>query len=196
MSQHFGKYRGKVTRVDDPLNLGRLMVTAPSVLGRGNAVWALPCTPYAGPGVGLVLTPPIGANVWVEFEGGQIDAPIWTGGFWARGEFPRAPKSQAVVVLKTPSMELACDEAGGGGVSLVLGAPASSVPMALKARDGAVSLAVKDVKLRISPSEVVAEVGGSKLTLRSGVALLQQGSAKVTLSNGSVSVNDGELVVR
>jgi hypothetical protein len=42
----------------------------------------LPCTPYARPNVGFYAIPPIGANVWIEFEGGDPSYPIWSGGFW------------------------------------------------------------------------------------------------------------------
>ena len=49
--QFFGKYRGKAVNNVDPLKLGRLQVEAPAVLGSGRLSWALPCVPFAGPGV-------------------------------------------------------------------------------------------------------------------------------------------------
>ncbi len=70
---------------------GRIQVSAPAVLGGTHARWAMPCVPYAGPGVGLFAIPPVGANVWVEFEGGDLDYPIWTGCFWGIGEVPAVP---------------------------------------------------------------------------------------------------------
>lgn len=73
MTKYYGKYRGKVENTIDPLMLGRIQVSAPAVLGDGTLSWAMPCTPYAGPGVGFFAIPPVGANVWVEFE-----AVIWT----------------------------------------------------------------------------------------------------------------------
>ena len=50
MTLLFGKYRGKVTGNIDPLMMGRVQVTAPAALGSAT-VWALPCTPFAGPGL-------------------------------------------------------------------------------------------------------------------------------------------------
>ncbi len=44
--------------------------------------------PYAGDGVGLFAVPPVGANVWVEFEGGDPDYPILAGCFWGRARLP------------------------------------------------------------------------------------------------------------
>ncbi|MCB1831203.1 MAG: baseplate assembly protein, partial [Gammaproteobacteria bacterium] len=69
MTQFFGKYRGSVENNVDPQMMGRIQVSVPAVLGDGTLSWAMPCVPYAGPGVGLFTLPPNGANVWVEFEG-------------------------------------------------------------------------------------------------------------------------------
>ncbi|HEX6229566.1 MAG TPA: phage baseplate assembly protein V, partial [Solirubrobacterales bacterium] len=73
MSSYFGKYRGTVEQNLDPLQQGRLQVKVPAVLGDGTLSWAMPCVPYAGSQVGFYAVPPIGANVWVEFEGGDPD---------------------------------------------------------------------------------------------------------------------------
>ncbi|MDB6057189.1 MAG: hypothetical protein JWO95_1033, partial [Verrucomicrobiales bacterium] len=79
MKQFFGKYRGTVTSNLDPLQRGRILATVPDVLGQHATGWALPCLPYAGNGVGLFFVPPIGALVWIEFERGDSDYPIWSG---------------------------------------------------------------------------------------------------------------------
>lgn len=69
--QFLGKHRGKVENNVDPLQLGRVQVSVPAVLGDGRLSWAMPCVPYAGSGVGLFAVAPVGANVWVEFEQGR-----------------------------------------------------------------------------------------------------------------------------
>ncbi|MBO1350942.1 MAG: hypothetical protein EBE86_027855 [Hormoscilla sp. GUM202] len=81
MNKFFGKYRGKVTDTKDMKKRGRIKVSVPSVLG-DKYLWAEPCVPYAGKDIGMFTIPPKGSNVWVEFEGGNIDRPIWTGCFW------------------------------------------------------------------------------------------------------------------
>jgi uncharacterized protein involved in type VI secretion and phage assembly len=78
----FGKYRGMVINNVDPMQTGRVMVQVPEVLGPALSTWAMPCIPYAGMQSGVYYFPPIGAGVWVEFEGGDADYPIWVGGFW------------------------------------------------------------------------------------------------------------------
>jgi hypothetical protein len=84
----FGKYRGKVEDNFDLQGMGRVQVSVPDVLGEGKAAWAWPCLPGAGPSVGLFSIPPKGARIWVEFERGDPDYPIWSGGFWFLGEAP------------------------------------------------------------------------------------------------------------
>ena len=82
----FGKYRGRVVDTDDPLRLGRLRVSVPSVLGPDVVTgWATPCAPYGGAaGQGLLLVPDREAGVWVEFEEGDPEFPIWCGTFWSK----------------------------------------------------------------------------------------------------------------
>src|SRR4029450_11270491 len=78
----YGKHRGTVENNLDPVGQGRIQVRVPAILQDSSLSWAIPCGPYAGPGVGFFMTPPIGAQVWVEFEGGDPEYPIWSGGFW------------------------------------------------------------------------------------------------------------------
>jgi hypothetical protein len=87
----YGKYRGMVLNNVDPLNLGRLMANVTEVLGEIPSGWATPCVPYAGVAAGFYAIPPIGAGVWIEFEGGDVSRPIWSGAFWGTAEAPAAP---------------------------------------------------------------------------------------------------------
>ena len=64
MTRFFGKYRGKVENDIDPMQLGRVQVSVPAVLGDSTLSWAMPCAPYGGSGVGLFTVPPNGANIW------------------------------------------------------------------------------------------------------------------------------------
>ncbi|HEV2818739.1 MAG TPA: phage baseplate assembly protein V [Allosphingosinicella sp.] len=78
----WGKYRGIVVNTIDPEQRGRILTIVPDV-GPAVLTWALPCLPGAGPGTGFFVLPPVGASVWVEFERGDVDYPIWTGGYWS-----------------------------------------------------------------------------------------------------------------
>ena len=87
----WGKYRGTVVVNVDPELRGRIMCTVPDVLGPSPSTWCEVCTPLAGPPgppMGVYMVPPIGAGVWVEFEHGDPDFPIWTGGRFNIGDPP------------------------------------------------------------------------------------------------------------
>ena len=77
----YGKYRGTVINNIDPMQIGRIQVIVPDV-SIIPGTWAMPCVPIAGKQEGIFCIPQIGAGVWVEFEQGDPDYPIWVGGFW------------------------------------------------------------------------------------------------------------------
>lgn len=77
-----GKYRGKVVDNVDPERCGRIRALVPDVAGSSPLPWAMPCVPMAGMQSGTYFVPPVGANVWVEFERGDPAWPVWVGGFW------------------------------------------------------------------------------------------------------------------
>jgi len=84
--KYYGKYRGFVVSNKDPDQLGRLQLRIPSVLGTEVTGWALPCLPFGGTaGLGWFAIPERDAQVWVEFEEGELRRPIWVGTFWQSG---------------------------------------------------------------------------------------------------------------
>ena len=84
MSERFyGKYRGTVIQNVDPEQRGRIQAMVPAVSSLLPTSWALPCVPMAGIQSGTWFLPQLGSAVWIEFEGGDPDYPIWSGCFWA-----------------------------------------------------------------------------------------------------------------
>jgi uncharacterized protein involved in type VI secretion and phage assembly len=81
-TRYFGKYRGTVLNNVDPMQIGRVQVIVPDVSTVLPSSWAMPCLPVAGINMGMFTVPMIGAGVWVEFEQGDPDYPIWVGCFW------------------------------------------------------------------------------------------------------------------
>jgi uncharacterized protein involved in type VI secretion and phage assembly len=118
MTEFFGKYRGVVTDNRDPLMQGRLRATVEDVFGEEECGWALPCVPYAGNGVGFFMLPPVGAMVWVEFEHGDPDYPIWSGCFWAEGESPQPAQPETKVIKTDTGTILVDDTPGAGGITI------------------------------------------------------------------------------
>ena len=86
-TEYFGKYRGFVTDNADPEKRARVKLTVPSILGAAETDWALPCMPFGGlADQGMFMVPEPGAQVWVEFEQGNLSYPIWTGTFWQQAD--------------------------------------------------------------------------------------------------------------
>ncbi|HMN20301.1 MAG TPA: phage baseplate assembly protein V [Ottowia sp.] len=103
----FGKYRGTVVNNVDPLQIGRVQVIVPDAAGFVPGTWAMPCVPLAGINNGVFTVPIPGSGVWVEFERGDIDYPIWVGGFWgSAAEVPvlahLVPPAVPGITLQTP----------------------------------------------------------------------------------------------
>jgi uncharacterized protein involved in type VI secretion and phage assembly len=139
MRQFFGKFPGKVTLNVDPEQRGRLQVSCPAVLGDGRNSWAMPCVPFAGSGVGFFVLPPVGANVWVEFVGGDPDYPIWSGCFWGLGEAPVTPAVAERKVLKTNAATITIDDIpGAGGITIetALGMKIAVTPAGIEIDNG------------------------------------------------------------
>ncbi len=102
-----GKYRGVVLNNIDPMQQGRLQVQVPDVSGLAPASWANPCVPIAGLQNGMMALPIIGSGVWVEFEQGNSDYPIWVGCFWgSAAEVPAlalaSPPGIPAITFQTP----------------------------------------------------------------------------------------------
>jgi uncharacterized protein involved in type VI secretion and phage assembly len=109
MSERFyGKYRGVVLNNIDPMQLNRLLVQVPDVTGLPPATWAMPCVPVAGFQAGIFALPTVQSGVWVEFEQGNPDYPIWVGCFWgSAAEVPvlarATPPALPAITLQTPA---------------------------------------------------------------------------------------------
>lgn len=122
-NQFFGKYRGTVTDIHDPLMIGRVRATVPDVMGDLDSGWAMPCAPFGGSGMGFFALPKVGAGVWIEFEHGDPDYPIWSGcWFGSAADMPPdllAPPYKKVMVLTEGGHSIVLDDTPGiGGITL------------------------------------------------------------------------------
>ena len=165
--KYFGKYRAVVANANDPLRLGRIQAIVPDLSGNTPTPWAMPCVPLAGPQMGFFVLPPVGAHVWIEHEAGDLDRPIWVGGFWqAAGDIPGAagaagPAATAIVLQTALKNTLTIsDHAGPAGGITVTSA-------------GGASIAVSDAGIFISNGK----------------------GASIALVGPSVSVNNGALEI-
>ena len=103
----YGKYRGIVTVNVDPLQIGRIQAMVPDAAGFVPSTWAMPCLPMAGINSGVFTAPMIGSGVWIEFERGDPDYPVWVGGYWgSAAEVPVlahiVPPGVSGITIQTP----------------------------------------------------------------------------------------------
>ena len=160
MSTYFGKYRGTVAGNVDPQQQGRIQVQCPAVLGDGRLSWAMPCVPYAGRSVGLFAVPPVGANVWVEFEAGDPDYPIWAGCFWGLAEAPAMPALPTTKVFKTDGITLKLDDLpGAGGLTIEVMPPVVAMPLSLVFNAGGIELKNGAASVKLTPASVSVNNG-------------------------------------
>ena len=119
----FGKYRGTVTDINDLMMLGRIKAKVPDVLGDQESSWAMPCAPFGGSSTGFFALPTVNAGVWIEFEQGDPDYPIWSGCWWgSQAEIPPvllAPPYKRVMLVTEGGNKIILDDTpGAGGISL------------------------------------------------------------------------------
>lgn len=167
MPQLFGKYRGLVANNIDPMQMGRIQAIVPDV---GNAIptsWALPCVPMTGIQAGVFVVPPIGAAVWIEFEQGNPDYPIWTGGFWGS-----AAEVPALALATPPALQSIVLQTVGQNTLMISDAPGPTGGFLLKTTTGAM-IAINDVGITISNGK----------------------GATIVMAGPSVTINNGALAV-
>jgi uncharacterized protein involved in type VI secretion and phage assembly len=164
--KYFGKYRGTVVTNTDPQQMGRIQAQVPDVLGDASSTWAMPSVPLAGSKQGQYVIPPVGGGVWIEFEQGDKDYPIWSGCWWgSSSEVPSmalaGSPEQPNIVLQTPGEHtiVLSDLPGGPGITLSTSAGAK------------------------------IEINDQGITITNGKG------AKISLTGKTVSINDGALSV-
>ena len=163
----FGKYRGMVTNNVDPLQKGRLQVQVPDVAGVVPGSWALPCLPFTGPQMGFWALPAINAGVWVEFEHGDPDYPVWSG-CW----FGSAAEVPALALAGPPGISTAVIQTQGQNTFMLSDVPGPTGGILLKTATGAL----------ISINET-------------GITISNGQGATIMLTGPTVTVNAGALTV-
>ena len=164
----YGKYRGMVLNNIDPMMQGRLQVQVPDVAGLLPASWAMPCVPIAGLQTGMVALPAIGAGVWVEFEQGNPDHPIWVGCFW--GSAAEIPALAQLTPPAVPAITFQTPMQNGLTISDL---PGPSGGIMLKSATGA-TLIVNDTGIYIQNGK------GASITLVGPTVMVNAGALAVT----------------
>jgi uncharacterized protein involved in type VI secretion and phage assembly len=205
MTQYLGKYRGTVVDPRDPDKLGRVKVRVPIVhedLDEAQLPWAMPCSPYAGQDVGFFMIPPGGANVWVEFEQGEVDLPIWTGCFWESGQLPenaQVDEPEKVQVFRVEGITCTWSNHGNNkGVTLEVQDPVVQNPLKLVFNAEGIELNNNNATvIRIKSDEIqIDNRGSSTLVLTTSDITLTEQSTMVKLSASSTEIRSSPATAK
>ncbi len=165
--KYYGKYRGTVVNNIDPLQLGRIQAMVPDVSALLPSSWAMPCVPVAGKQMGTYFVPQVGAGVWIEFEQGNPDYPIWTGGYWGL-----AAEVPALALVGVP-----------GNPSMVLQTTAQN------------TIAISDLPGPTGGIMLKSATGATLIVNDTGIYIQNGKGASITLIGPTVTVNNGALTV-
>jgi hypothetical protein len=166
--KYYGKYRGIVVQNIDPMQLGRIMAIVPDVSNLIPTTWATPCLPSAGIQQGTFTVPTIGSGVWIEFEQGDPDYPIWVGGYWGSA-------------AEVPAMALA--------------APPAAPPVVIQslAQNRIIISSTPGEGIRLET--IAGPAGPSIILTATGIILKDAVGGMIAITGGTVSINKTNLVV-
>jgi uncharacterized protein involved in type VI secretion and phage assembly len=167
MSKHLGKFRGTVINNIDPMQMGRLMVQVADVCNVLPSTWAMPCLPFGGIQSGMFVAPAIGSGVWIEFEQGDTDYPVWVGCFWGS-----AAEVPALGLAGPPGLQQMVIQTTLQNTLLISDAPGPVGGILLKSASGAL----------ISISEI-------------GITISNGQGASIVMTGPAVTINQGALQV-
>jgi uncharacterized protein involved in type VI secretion and phage assembly len=171
--RYYGKFRATVVDNFDPKGEMRLKVQVPDVSGDPLLSWATCCTPIGGPQHGLFSVPPNGTGIFVEFEQGDIDFPIWTGCFWGnQGEAPERSKSvhrkgNQSITLQTPSKH--------------------SITISERASEGIELKTPQNARIQLIDRKIIIDNGA-------GASIILEGP-EIKIKAAKVTINEGALVI-
>lgn len=167
MHKFLGKYRGTVLDNIDPLQIGRLMVQVADVSNVLPSTWAMPCVPFGGIQSGMFAVPAIGSGVWIEFEQGDPDYPIWVGCYWGT-----AAEVPALALATPPGLQAVVVQTTAQNTLMISDAPGPTGGILLKSSTGAL----------ISISEI-------------GITISNGQGATINMTGPAVTINEGALEV-
>lgn len=165
--RYYGKYRGTVINNIDPMQIGRLQAMVPDVSSLIPSSWAMPCLPVGGLQMGMFTVPPIGAGVWIEFEQGNPDYPIWTGCFYGS-------------VADVPALALTAPP------------PVSAITLQTMLQNG---LIISDVPGPTGGILIKSTTGAMIMVNDTGITITNGKGAIITMIGNIVDINAGALTV-
>jgi len=200
--RRYGKFRGFVVDNADPQKRARLKLRVPSVLGQQDSDWALPCLPFGGKAdQGLFAVPEADAQVWVEFEEGDIHRPVWVGTFWqaeADVPAPAALSPPTTRLLRTPKGHTLQFDDEDGAEKITLFHPKEATLVIDE--EGTVALTdAKGAKLTLdaaAESIKIEDSSGNTIHMSSsGIVVEDANGNKIEMASSGIKVKGQQIVV-
>lgn len=163
--KYYGVYRGTVLNNIDPMQMARIQLIVPDAGGLTPSTWAMPCVPFAGKQSGTFVVPAIGSGVWVQFENGDPDYPVWTGGWW--GSAAEVPSIALAGNPVSPSIVLQTGLQNTLQISDLVGPTGGFL---LKTTAGAF------ISINDTTGITISDGKGGMITILAGVITLNQGA--------------------
>jgi hypothetical protein len=191
----YGKYAGTVVDIADDLMLGRILVRVPSVFGLDLTVRARPC--FAP---GHFFVPPVDSHVWVEFEAGDPQYPLWVGTWYPEGSAPTESQVDPPQhrVVHTPSGHIVeiSDEDGAEKITI---RHKQNAFIAID-ENGSVTIANKSgayVFLNAAKAEatITAEQGHVITMKAGGMALVNAGGTAIDLTGDTARITAATIIL-
>lgn len=158
-----GKLRGEITDRVDPNKRGRLRVKVRNITD-DKGIWAEPCVPYAGDGIGLFALPPEGTGVWVECLDGRIDRLVYCGFFWKDGELDAQDYDPERVHFETASLRIDIKD--------------SDDEIRIEIKSGG-AITIKSGEITLEANSVTLDASGNKVVLDSAAFDVKNAALKV-----------------
>jgi len=164
--RYYGIYSATVLVNIDPMQMGRITVMSPSTGGLTPSTWVKPCLPFTGKQMGAFMVPQVGAHVWIQFEAGDPDHPVWMGGYWEVGEVP------ALALAGVP-----------GNPNIVLQSTLQN------------TLVISDLPGPTGGIMLKSTTGATIIVNDTGIYIQNGKGASIVMAGPTVTVNNGALVV-
>lgn len=163
----FGKYRATVFDIKDPEKRGRIRVKCPSVIGDSTSNWCEVCVPVAiSDKNGDFFIPKEGETVWIEFEQGDVNRPIFVGNWWGDKELPTDEMSGNTRIISFNGNIITFNKA-----------------TKLESKDKS--------KVTLKDSIEIESSGGSLISITEDIKISANSGAVVELVDGNITINCG-----
>lgn len=204
--RYYGKYRGIVVDVHDPLKLGRVRVMIPDI-GQvkpedvSSNVWAIPSGQMGGSFGdekevdGWYNPPENGDFVWIEFERGDVNMPVYTKGIvlenkpkgtndlWEENNLIKGIRTKAGHILKF------MNKAGQEAVSLVWGKDGKQSKIKVELTKDGVDITTENSKINVTENKITLQNKQStKIELENNDILVKSATGSITMNSMGMKV--------